>query len=62
MRRYKYYANAPQSSFTVHCSSRVISDFRCEVDKICALLGYYAVYSGNNVLDIQRTAHRDVFL
>jgi hypothetical protein len=25
----------------------VISGFRCEVDENCALLGYYAAYSGN---------------
>ena len=27
----------------------VISDFRHEVDKICALLGYYAAYNGNSL-------------
>ena len=26
-----------------------ISGFRCKVDKICALLGYYAAYSGNSL-------------
>jgi len=28
----------------------VISGFRREVDEICALLGYYAAYSGNSLL------------
>jgi len=27
----------------------IISDFRREVDEICALLGYYAAYSGNSL-------------
>jgi len=27
----------------------VISGFRCEVDEICALLGYYSVYGGSSL-------------
>ena len=29
--------------------SCVISDFYRDVDEICALMGYYAVYSGNSM-------------
>jgi hypothetical protein len=29
-----------------------ISDIRREVDEICALLGYYAAYSGNFLTDV----------
>jgi len=28
----------------------VISGFRCTVDELCALLGYYAAYGGNSLL------------
>jgi len=31
----------------------MISDFRHEVNEICALLGYYAAYSGNSLLMFQ---------
>ena len=31
----------------------MISGFRCEVDEICALLVYYAVYSGNSLPNFQ---------
>ena len=33
----------------VHKTGDVISDFRRDVNEICALLGCYAVYSGNSL-------------
>jgi len=37
------------STIHYHASICMISGFRCEVDEICALLGYYADYSCNSL-------------
>jgi len=32
-----------------HFENWVVSGFRCDVDEICALLGYYTAYNGNSL-------------